>query len=56
MSEIERRKLSGLENEGVRLACQAKVTGKSVAIMPEDPLKAAVRKQLMRQEEDDKLW
>lgn len=55
-SENERRKLAGLDQSGTRLACQTKVTGKAVVEIPEDPLRAAVRQQLMRQAEEDKLW
>ncbi|GGD69285.1 2Fe-2S iron-sulfur cluster-binding protein [Paenibacillus nasutitermitis] len=56
MQDMERRKLAGLEAEGTRLACQTRITGKAVVELPEDPLRAAVRKQLMRQAEEDKLW
>ncbi|MBW7455760.1 2Fe-2S iron-sulfur cluster-binding protein [Paenibacillus sepulcri] len=56
MQNNERYKLGGLEAEGTRLACQAKIIGKAVVEVPEDPLRAAVRKQLMRQAEEDKLW
>lgn len=52
---MEQRKLAGLEADGVRLACQAKVNGSAVVSVPEDPLRAAVRKQLLRQEEEP-LW
>jgi 2Fe-2S ferredoxin len=56
LGEIERRKLSGLEQKGTRLACQAKITGKAAVEVPEDPLRAAVRRQLSRQAEEDELW
>ncbi|MBW7473457.1 2Fe-2S iron-sulfur cluster binding domain-containing protein [Paenibacillus oenotherae] len=56
LSDNERRKLAGLEGQGTRLACQTKVTGKAVVEVPEDPLRAAVRRQLMRQAEEDELW
>ncbi|CAH1221280.1 Na(+)-translocating NADH-quinone reductase subunit F [Paenibacillus plantiphilus] len=55
-NENERRKLAGLDESGMRLACQTKVTGRAVVEIPEDPLRAAVRQQLMRQAEEDKLW
>ncbi|MFB5265982.1 2Fe-2S iron-sulfur cluster-binding protein [Paenibacillus enshidis] len=51
----EERKLGLLLSKGVRLSCQARVTGKTEVTVPEDPLKAAVRRQLERQAEDD-LW
>ncbi|WP_436244598.1 2Fe-2S iron-sulfur cluster-binding protein [Paenibacillus sp. LjRoot56] len=49
----ERLKLGSLVDEGVRLACQARVTGDVEVNIPEDPLKAAIRAQLARQAEDD---
>lgn len=48
----ERLKLGGLHEQGYRLACQAKVTGDVTVILPEDPLKAAIRKQLEQQQEE----
>lgn len=54
-SDNEKRKLGDQITQGVRLACQAKVTGNCTVILPEDPLKAAVRAQLAKQREDD-LW
>lgn len=51
----EERKLGPLLDEGTRLSCQARVTGDAKITVPEDPLKAAVRRQLERQAEDD-LW
>ncbi|WP_274651657.1 2Fe-2S iron-sulfur cluster-binding protein [Paenibacillus humicola] len=56
LSEQERRKLAGLDKQGTRLACQARIAGNAVVEVPEDPLKAAVRRQLERQAEDDDLW
>ncbi|MEK8127411.1 2Fe-2S iron-sulfur cluster-binding protein [Paenibacillus filicis] len=55
MNTNERLKLGSLAEEGFRLACQAKVTGKSpvTATVPEDPLKSAIRRQLERQQEED---
>ncbi|ULL15558.1 ferredoxin [Paenibacillus sp. H1-7] len=52
MNINERLKLGGLQEQGYRLACQAKVTGDVTVTTPEDPLKAAIRKQLERQQED----
>ncbi len=54
-TEAERRKLGPLLDEGIRLACQANIIGSAVVELPEDPLKAAIRKQLERQTEED-LW
>lgn len=51
----ERMKLGSLIDEGIRLACQARVTGIVQVNIPEDPLKAAIRAQLARQAEDDDL-
>lgn len=54
-TEAERRKLGYQIEQGYRLACQAKVCGEGVVRVPEDPLKAAIRKQLEQQQEDS-LW
>ncbi|QHT60526.1 2Fe-2S iron-sulfur cluster binding domain-containing protein [Paenibacillus lycopersici] len=56
LNDNERRKLAGLERSGTRLACQTRVFGRAVVEVPEDPYRAAVRKQMMRQAEDDELW
>ncbi|WP_308639131.1 2Fe-2S iron-sulfur cluster-binding protein [Paenibacillus silvisoli] len=56
LNDNERYKLAGLDRSGTRLACQARVFGRAVVEVPEDPLRAAVRKQMMRQAEDDELW
>ncbi|WP_424766081.1 2Fe-2S iron-sulfur cluster-binding protein [Paenibacillus sp. sgz302251] len=57
ISDNERRKLSGLDGDQIRLACQAKVEGKVEVDIPLDPLRAAVARQLARQaEENDDLW
>ncbi|WP_127530766.1 2Fe-2S iron-sulfur cluster-binding protein [Paenibacillus kobensis] len=57
VADNERYKLGGMHEEGYRLACQAKVTGDASIEVPEDPLHAAIRKQLERQrEEEDSLW
>jgi len=54
VNQNERLKLGVLLERGYRLACQAKVTGSVTVTIPEDPLKAAIRKQLeMRQEEEE---
>ncbi|SFF04650.1 ferredoxin, 2Fe-2S [Paenibacillus catalpae] len=57
IAEEERRKLAGLEEEGYRLACQAKARGQVHVEVPLDPLRAAVQKLLAKQaEENDELW
>ncbi|MDR6549458.1 2Fe-2S iron-sulfur cluster-binding protein [Paenibacillus qinlingensis] len=56
MNTNERLKLGSLVHEGVRLACQARVTGAVEVHIPEDPLKAAIRAQLARQAEDNDLF
>lgn len=52
----ERLKLGTLLEDGLRLSCQAKVTGKASVEVPEDPLRAAVRRRLAQQAEEDTLW
>lgn len=52
----EKAKLGALEAQGYRFACQARVTGSAAVELPEDPLKAAVRAQLKRQQEEEELW
>ncbi|MCM3784025.1 2Fe-2S iron-sulfur cluster-binding protein [Neobacillus mesonae] len=53
----EKNKLGSWLNEGTRLACQAAVKSSVVVEVPEDKLKAAIRKQLERQQaERDELW
>lgn len=49
----ECNKLGPLLEQGVRLSCQAKVRADVAVTVPEDPLKAAVRRQLERQRADD---
>jgi 2Fe-2S ferredoxin len=50
-------KLGSLLRQGIRLSCQARVRLDVVVIVPEDPLKAAVRKKLAEQQrERDELW
>jgi 2Fe-2S ferredoxin len=57
ISDNERRKLAGLDGEGIRLGCQARVDGKVEVTVPLDPLKAAIARQLARQaEQDEPLW
>jgi len=57
-AESEKRKLGSLVHQGVRLACQSKIEGPVTVDIPEDKLKAAIRKQLeaARQEDQDQLW
>ncbi|MWV44729.1 2Fe-2S iron-sulfur cluster binding domain-containing protein [Paenibacillus sp. HJL G12] len=57
-AESEKRKLGSLIQQGVRLACQSKIEGNLTVSVPEDKLKAAIRKQLeaARQEDEDELW
>lgn len=51
----EARKLGSLVEQQYRLACQAKVISSTVFVeIPEDPLKAAIRKQLAAEREE--LW
>ncbi|WP_249344804.1 2Fe-2S iron-sulfur cluster-binding protein [Paenibacillus sp. Marseille-Q4541] len=52
----ERNKLGAWVDQGTRLACQATVQGSVTVQVPEDKLKAAIRKQLERQAEEDNLW
>lgn len=51
----ELRKLGPLLDEGTRLSCQARVRADVAVRIPEDPLKAAIRRRLAEQAEDD-LW
>lgn len=51
----EALKLGDLKERNIRLACQAKVNGKVIVEVPEDPLKAAIRAQLERQRLDDDM-
>jgi 2Fe-2S ferredoxin len=39
-------------DQGYRLACQCSIRGDTVVKLPESPLKAAIRAQLKRQNED----
>lgn len=54
-TEAEQRKLGPLLEEGVRLSCQTRVRANVTVRIPEDPLKAAIRKKLAEQAEDE-LW
>ncbi|MFX3633496.1 MAG: 2Fe-2S iron-sulfur cluster-binding protein [Candidatus Pristimantibacillus sp.] len=57
IGDVERRKLSGLEDQHIRLSCQARVKGTVEVDIPLDPLRSAVERQLARQaEQDDDLW
>jgi 2Fe-2S ferredoxin len=55
-NQNERLKLGSLVDDHYRLSCQAKVCGNVTARIPEDPLKAAIRRQLELQAEDDELF
>lgn len=54
----ERRKLGSMLESGTRLACQAVVLNDLTVSVPEDPLKAAVRRRLeaARRGEAEELW
>lgn len=58
MADTERRKLAGLDANGIRLACQVRVAGKTEVEVPLDPLRAAVARQLalQKQNQNDDLW
>lgn len=49
----ETLKLGALADQGFRFACQARIQGDVTAELPEDPLKAAVRRQLAKQREEE---
>lgn len=53
---VETRKLGASIGQGVRLSCQAKVIGDLIVDVPEDRLKAAIRKQMEQQNEDLSDW
>lgn len=46
-------KLGSLAAEGYRFSCQAKILGDVTVELPEDPLKAAVRLQLLKQKQEE---
>lgn len=50
-SKQETLKLGSLKEAGYRLACQARIVGKTSATLPEDPLKSVIRAQLAKQKE-----
>jgi len=52
----ETRKLGLSLQEHIRLGCQARVIGDSVVHVPEDRLKAAIRKQMEQQNDDLSDW
>ncbi|ANF97462.1 2Fe-2S iron-sulfur cluster-binding protein [Paenibacillus bovis] len=52
----ETRKLGLSLQEHIRLGCQARVTGDSIVRVPEDRLKAAIRKQMEQQNDDLSDW
>jgi ferredoxin len=53
-TDAESRKLgSSMLAEGVRLSCQARTKASVTVTVPEDPLKAAIRKKLAEQQEED---
>ncbi|WP_342561825.1 2Fe-2S iron-sulfur cluster-binding protein [Paenibacillus sp. FSL R7-0345] len=56
--EAESRKLGSLLEQGIRLACQTAVWKDLSVTVPEDPLKAAVRRRLeaARRGGMDELW
>lgn len=53
IAQNEKNKLGGLEEQGYRLACQAKALRDATVAIPEDPLRAAIRAQLDKQREED---
>ncbi|MCR8642304.1 2Fe-2S iron-sulfur cluster-binding protein [Paenibacillus sp. N1-5-1-14] len=55
-NQNERLKLGSSIQEGYRLSCQAKVNSAVTVTVLEDPLKAAVRRQLERAREEDELF
>jgi 2Fe-2S ferredoxin len=52
-TDAETRKLGSMLSEGIRLSCQARIQGNVSVTIPEDPLKAAIRKKLAEQQDDD---
>lgn len=52
----ESRKLGSQLADGLRLSCQARTKGNVIVTIPEDPLKAAIRKKLAEQQEEDNDW
>lgn len=58
IGDVEQRKLGTSINEGVRLSCQTIILDDVEVTIPENPLKAAIRKQLeaARNKEHEELW
>lgn len=57
VSSVEKRKLGVESGSRLRLSCQAKVLADLIVDVPEDPLKAAVRRQLERLKQGgDEEW
>jgi 2Fe-2S ferredoxin len=52
MNTQERLKLGTLAQDGYRLSCQALVKANCAVTVPEDPLKAVIRAQLAKQQEE----
>ncbi|WP_411347345.1 2Fe-2S iron-sulfur cluster-binding protein [Paenibacillus sp. WLX2291] len=52
----EQRKLGSQLQEGIRLGCQARIEAPAVITVPEDRLKAAIRRQLEQQDDDLSDW
>lgn len=55
----EVRKMGMEETLGARLACQVRLTGRTGSVtvdVPEDPLKALIRRKLEEQRDEDALW
>jgi uncharacterized 2Fe-2S/4Fe-4S cluster protein (DUF4445 family) len=52
----EQRKLGPLLEKGIRLSCQARAVRDVTVSVPEDPLRAAIRRQLAEQQADRDLW
>jgi ferredoxin, 2Fe-2S len=52
-TEAETYKLGTLLEEGIRLSCQARIKHDVEVTIPEDPLKAAIRRRLAEQQQED---
>lgn len=52
----EQRKLGSQLQEGIRLGCQARIEASTTIVVPEDRLKAAIRRQLEQQNDDLSDW
>lgn len=53
VNRIERLKLGDLADRNYRLACQSRIWADVKVEVPEDPLKAVIRKKLASRSEDD---